>query len=231
MPVDNHAYVNMAAAAVLREAAGAARALSLDGAERWQALADRIFVPVDERTNVILNHEGYVFREGDVASATPEALAGLFAFGYDAGPERERATLRFYLDRVGAYVGYPMLSAPLGAWAARLGDRALSARLYEEGYAEFIEAPWRIANEFSRRFPDQPRAGPLVANVGGFLTGCLYGLTGLALGPGEPAAWPRRPASMPALWDAIEVERVWTRGRPARLVARHGSLAQFEPVA
>jgi protein-glucosylgalactosylhydroxylysine glucosidase len=231
MPVDNHAYVNMAAAVVLREAAGAARALSRDGAERWERLADRVFIPVDERTNVILNHEGYVFREGDVASATPEALAGLFPFGYDAGPERERATLRFYLDRVGAYVGYPMLSAPLGAWAARLGDRTLSARLFEEGYAEFIDEPWRVANEFSRRFPDQARAGPLVANMGGFLTSLLYGLTGLALGPEEPAAWARRPAVMPALWDAIEVERAWARGRPARLVARHGSLARFEPVA
>jgi trehalose/maltose hydrolase-like predicted phosphorylase len=230
-PVDNHAYVNMAAAVALREAAGAARALGQDGAERWQRLADRIFLPVDERTNVILNHEGYVFKEGDVAAATPETLAGLFPFGYDPGPERERATLRFALDHVGAYVGYPMLSAPLGAWAARLGDRALSARLFEEGYAAFIEEPWRLPDEFSHRFPDQARAGPLMANVGGFLTSCLYGLTGLALGPGEPASWARRPAFMPELWDAVEVERAWAHGRPARLVAKHGSPARFEPVA
>lgn len=229
-PVDNHAYVNMAAAVVLREAASAARVLSEAGADEWERLAGRVFLPVDERTNVILNHEGYEFGEGDVAAATPEALAGLFPFGYDPGSERERATLRFYLDRVGAYVGYPMLSAPLGAWAARLGDRALSARLFEEGYAEFIEEPWGVANEFSRRFPDESRAGPLVANMGGFLTACLYGLTSVALGPEEPAAWARRPAVMPSLWDAIEVERVWTCGRPARLVARHGSLARFEPL-
>jgi trehalose/maltose hydrolase-like predicted phosphorylase len=230
-PVDNHAYINMAAAVVLREAARAARHLSVGGAERWEHLADRMFVAVDERTNVILNHEGYVYRENDVAAATPETLVGFFPFTYQPGPERERATLRFYLERIGAYVGYPMLSAPLGAWAARLGDRALSARLFEEGYAEFIEEPFRVTNEFSRRFPDRPRAGPLVANIGGFLTSCLLGLTGIVLGPEEPQAWCRREAVMPSLWEGIEVERIWVRGRPARLVARHGARARIEPLS
>jgi trehalose/maltose hydrolase-like predicted phosphorylase len=230
MPADNHAYVNMAAAVVLREAAQAARRLSMDGAERWERVADRVLIPVDEKTNVVLNHEGYVYREGDVAASTPETLAGFFPFNYDPGREREQATLRFYLDRVGPYVGYPMLSAPLGAWAARLGDRALSSRMFEEGYADFIDEPYRVANEFSRRFPDQPRAGPLVANVGGFLTSCLYGLTGIALGPDDPAAWSRRRAVMPDLWEGIEVGRVWARGRPMRLVATHGASARLEPL-
>jgi len=231
MPVNNHAYVNMAAAVVLREAARAARRLSFERAEGWERLADLLFLPVDEATNVIINHEGYVYREGDVASATPETLVGMFPFTYDPGPIRESATLRFYLDRVSAYVGYPMLSAPLGAWAARLGDRALSTRLFEEGYADFIDEPFRVANEFSRRFPDQTRAGPLLANVGGFLTSCLYGLTGLVLGPEEPKAWARRPATMPDLWDGIEVERVWARGRPVRLTATHGSPMRLEALA
>jgi glycosyl hydrolase family 65 len=226
LPVDNHAYVNMAAAVVLREAAAAARRLGLSEAG-WEGIADRMFVPVDERTNVILNHEGYVYR-GDVASATPSALAGLFPLTYDPGPAREQATLRFYLDRVGPYVGYPMLSAPLGAWAARLGDRELSARFFVEGYSDFVEEPFLVTNEFSRRFPDQVRAGPLMANVGGFLTSLLYGLTGLVLGPDEPASWARRPASMPTLWDGVEVERVWARGRPMRLLATHGSPTRLE---
>ncbi|MFZ0215759.1 MAG: glycoside hydrolase family 65 protein, partial [Candidatus Dormiibacterota bacterium] len=229
-PVDNHAYTNMAAAVVLREAARAGRSLSMPVPERWDRLAETIYLPADERTGVLLNHDGYVFREHDVAAATPETLAGLFPFEFDPGADRERATLRFYLERVGAYVGYPMLSAPLGAWAARLGDRDLSARFFETGYAEFIDEPWRVANEFSPRVPGQVPAGPLVANTGGFLTSCLYGLTGLVLGPGAPDSWAHRPAFMPSLWDAIEVERVWVRGRPMRLVAEHGSRARLEPL-
>lgn len=230
MPVDNHAYVNMASAVVLREAAGAARRLGLPGGERWERLADRLYVPVDPRENVILNHDGYRYR-GDVATSTPEALMGLFPFTYRPGEERERATLRYYLDRVGPYVGYPMLSAPLGAWAARLGDRALSARMFEQGYADFLDEPFRVTNEFGRRFPDEARAGPLMANVGGFLISLLYGLTGLALGSGDVASWARRPATMPELWEGIDVERVWARGRPMRLTADHGARARLEPLA
>ena len=93
-----------------------------------------------------------------------------------------------------------------------------------------MDEPFSVTNEFSRRFPDQLRAGPLMANVGGFLSSCLYGLTGLVLGPDDPGAWARRPAMMPGLWDGIEVERVWARGRPMRLIATHGALTRLEPL-
>jgi trehalose/maltose hydrolase-like predicted phosphorylase len=222
-PFDNNAYVNMAAIVVLGEAVAAARRLDRDdpAAQRWEAIASRMYLPVDHESHVILNHDGYEYR-GDVATSTPEALAGFFPLPYQPDPEVEQATLRFYLERVEPYVGYPMLSAPMGVWAAWLGDRALSARLFEEGYAEFIDGPWRVTNEFSSRFPDRPRAGPLVANVGGFLSSCLYGLPGLVLRAGDPQHWARRPVVMPELWDGVEVDRIWVRGNPARLVARHG---------
>jgi trehalose/maltose hydrolase-like predicted phosphorylase len=228
-PHNNNAYVNMAAAVVAREAAAAARRLGHDGAELWEEIAASMFVPIDPQANVVLNHEGYRCRPGNVADATPEALAGFFPVGYATSPEVEHATLRFYLDHVDPYVGYPMLSAPLGAWAARLGDRELSAKMFEAGYAEFIEEPFWVTNEFSSRFPDRARAGPLVANVGGFLTSLLYGLPGIEADVNEPQSWSRRSVVMPELWEGIEVERVWVRGRPASLRARHGDhRAQIE---
>jgi len=39
---------------------------------------------------------------------------------------------------------------------------------------------------------------------------------------------------LPEGWEAIEVERIWVRGRPARLVARHGddrARIELAPVA
>ena len=51
---------------------------------------------------------------------------------------------------------------------------------------------------------------------------CLYGLTGLLLSPAEPAEWFTRRVVLPTGWDAIEVDRLYVRGRPARLVAREG---------
>jgi hypothetical protein len=88
-------------------------------------------------------------------------------------------------------------------------------------------------NEFSlKRFPDKPRVGPFMANLGGFLMSCLYGLTGLRLSDAEPAEWFIRPVVLPEGWDAIEVKRIYVRGRPARLEARHGAtkaMLQMDP--
>ena len=73
------------------------------------------------------------------------------------------------------------------------------------------------------RFPEQPPAGPFFANIGGFLTGLLFGFTGMCIGPGEPGSWMRRPVVLPAGWKAIEVDRLWVHGRAMRLEASHGS--------
>src|SRR5207247_2235825 len=45
---------------------------------------------------------------------------------------------------------------------------------------------------------------------------------GILAGTGDPQTWPERRVFLPSGWKSIEVERLWIRGRPARLVARHG---------
>jgi len=121
------------------------------------------------------------------------------------------------------YVGSPMLSALYGVWAAWLGDRRRSLELFDEGYSRFVEARFLQTSEYRPdKFPEQPRAAPFVANLSGFLLSLLDGLPGLRLGDGQPSTWPSRAVVLPARWKAIEVERLWVRGRPARLIARHG---------
>ena len=227
-PVDNNAYVNMAAAVVLREAAQAADRLDRPDGCEWRRVADQIFLPM--RGSVVLNHDRFDESEGGVAGATPEALGGIYPFGFQLERAVEEETISFYLDRVEPYLGHPMFSAPLGVFAARIGDRTRSARLFWQGFGEFINKPWWDANEFSLvRHPDKPVVGPFIANLGGFLGSCLFGLTGIVPGPEEPADWARRQVVMPEGWEGIEVERIWVRGRPAHLVARHGDeRAQIE---
>ncbi|HEX6348818.1 MAG TPA: hypothetical protein VF160_05435 [Candidatus Dormibacteraeota bacterium] len=80
-PVDNNAYVNMAAAVALREAAVCAAALGKGAdAEAWWRSADRIQIPMDGE--VILNFEGFDPAQHDVPASTPEALFGLFPMDY-----------------------------------------------------------------------------------------------------------------------------------------------------
>jgi hypothetical protein len=227
-PVDNDAYVNMAAAVVLREAAELADRLGEPTAAAWRTAADRIFLSVDRERGVVRNHDRFTPAEGGVEGAVPEALGGLFPFGFCLDPVLERSTIEFYLGRVEPYLGYPMFNAPLGVFAAWMGDRARSAGLFQAGYGDYINPPFWETDEYSRtRHPARPVVGPFTANLGGFLTSCLFGLTRMFPDGGEPAGWFRGPSAMPELWSGVEVDRLWIRGAPASLSARHGLRAEL----
>jgi hypothetical protein len=218
--VDNNAFVNMAAAVALREAVALAGPLGNVADPRWERLARTIFLRID-RNGVIRNHD--LYRASEEKGETPEAAAGLFPLTFECSAEVERATLEFYLRLADKYVGSPMLSALLGVYAARLGDRERALELFERGYADFVIEPFALTTEYApAAFPEQPVAGPFTANLGGFLTSCLYGLPGVRIGPGEPESWCARPVTLPQGWTELQVDRVWARGRPLRLIARHG---------
>jgi len=227
--VDNNAFVNMAAAVALREAAALAPALGRVADPQWASLASRVFLRIDG-SGVIRNHDHY--RSTEEKGETPEASAGLFPLTFECSAAVERATLEFYLRLADKYVGSPMLSALLGVYAARLGDRKRALELLERGYAEFVIEPFALTTEYAPAvFPEQPVAGPFTANLGGFLTSCLYGFPGIRIVPGEPGDWCARPVVLPQGWSEIHVERVWARGRPLQLNARHGDdRALLEPL-
>jgi len=220
-PHDNVAYVNMAASVVLRHALGCAERLGFARSARWRDIAEHLVVPFDDANRVILDHDDY--DPDDEKGATPAVLAALFPFGYQASPEVVHATTEFYLAMADRYIGSPMLSALYGVWATRVGQRERARDLLEEGYAKFVNDRFMNTHEYRHdRFPEQPVAGPFFANLSGFLLGCMYGYPGIELTAGSPQEWARMPVCTPAGWDGIEIERIWVRGRPARLRAYNG---------
>ncbi len=221
-PVDDDAYTVMAARVVLREAIDAARRTGESVSDDWLAVEAGLKLP-RRADGVIVGHAG--FRRDEEKGATPDPLAGFFPLWFDVEPEAMRATIEFYLDLAPGYIGSPMLSPLYGVWAAWLGDRRRSLRLFEQGYASLIHPRFRQTMEHTiERYPNVAPAGPFAANTGGFLAGLLYGLPGIRIGPGDPpTTWPRRRVVLPAGWRSIEVERAWIRGQPARIVARHGA--------
>jgi trehalose/maltose hydrolase-like predicted phosphorylase len=171
--VSNNAYVNLAAIEFLKGTAEVAGALGHAVDERWRQMAARLVVPFDRRTKVIRNHDGY--RIDEEKGETPEAAAALFPLGHSCEPEVERATFEYYLRLSDRYVGSPMLSSMLGVFASRIGDRRRSLELFERGYADFIADPFTTTLEYGpAAFPDQPRAAPFTANIGGFLTSLIF---------------------------------------------------------
>ena len=220
-PENNNAFLNLGAITVLREAVELAELVTAPPGKRWEEISRKLVVPLDRRSGIIRNYDGH--RASDEKGETPEAAAALFLFGYNTTPRVEEATYRRAIELSAAYVGSPMLSALLGVFAARVGDRERALELFERGYGDFVLEPFAATDEYSPKvFPDQQRAGPFTANLGGFLSALLYGLTGIRIGPGDPVTWCQRPPSLPASWRGIEIDRIWVRGAPARLTARHG---------
>jgi protein-glucosylgalactosylhydroxylysine glucosidase len=222
-PRDNNAFVNMAAGRVLQEAIGFAEALGEVPNRLWGEIADRLVLPSSAR-GYLPNYDGY--RIDQLKAGTPEAAAGIFPVGYRVPESIEAATFRYAVrEQAPRYIGTAMLSAFLPYYAARAGMRARAAELLETGYGDFINEPFLETDEFSRTAPEKPRAGPMFANTGGFLTTLLYGYPGIRLGPGEPDTWAERPVVLPAGWKGIHVERLWMRGEGRGLRAEVGRTA------
>jgi protein-glucosylgalactosylhydroxylysine glucosidase len=220
-PPDNDAFTIMAAIQILRRAIRAAEQIGRTAPPKWTTTADDLYLPV-RSDGVIAAHDG--FRVSEPKGATPSPLAGLFPYDHPASDRERRNTLDFYLQHWAEYVGAPMFPALYTTWAAMAGDRDLSLKLFEEGYAAYDQGRFHQCLEYRPDHPDsQVKAGPFFANLGGMLLGLMLGLTGLVIDDGDPQTWPRRPVVLPKGWTAIEIGRVWVRGRPMRLLARHGA--------
>lgn len=223
--VDNDALTIMASKVVLDQAIATARAVGQEPPEVWARLSEGLSPPM-RADGAIAAHDGY--RITEEKAATPSPLMGLFPYGYPVDPETERKSLAFYLDQWADYVGSPMLAALYGPWAAMAGDRALALKLLDEGYGRYRVGRFEQTLEYRLDKQDGVAAGPFFANIAGFLSGLLFGFTGLRIGEGDPATWPNRAACLPRGWTAVEVDRLWVRGRAMQLRARHGEQAVLE---
>ncbi len=219
-PVDNAAFTNMGAVVVLREAVRVAQTLGLEADPAWTTIAESLHIPM--RGKAVISHDAY--RTDEEKGATPDPLMGLFPFGFPLDADHERATLDIYLGLAQDYIGSPMLSALYGVWAARAGDRSLALKLMEDGYGAFASArfPCRRWSTGPTVFPEQPQAGPFFANIGGFLTGLLFGFRAWNRARKTiPQSWARRQANLAAGWTADRRSTVFgSAATPARLTAR-----------
>jgi protein-glucosylgalactosylhydroxylysine glucosidase len=220
---DNPAFAVMGIKRVMQEALMASAMMNYSAPPEWAAIEAGLELPTNRKTGAIVSYDG--FSGVHEKAATPDPLAGMLLLGHTVDAAVERATLDYFLECSGQYIGSPMLSSLYGVFASWAGKRKLAAKLFDEGYAQFMSGRFMQTLEYRQdKFPEQEPAGPFMANVGGFLIGCLYGLPGLVIGPDGPELWPKRPVVLPEGWEAIEIERIWARGQPARLVARNGDV-------
>jgi len=220
-PPDNDSFTLMTAHDLLGRAIRTGEAIGADIPDAWGKALEKLCLST-RSDGVIASHDG--FRVDEPKGATPSPLAGFFPMDYPASARERKATLDFFLARWRDYVGSPMLPGFYPAWAAMAGDRALALDLFEEGYAAYDAGRFHQCLEYRADHPDcEVPAGPFLANIGAMLMTMLLGLPGLQITGESPQAWAKRPVVLPSGWSSIEVERLWVRGRPMRLVADHGS--------
>jgi len=216
---DNDALSILAAKVMLLRAATAAGQLGESPPDPWRRVAEGLKPPMQD--GVIVMHDGY--RPDEEQGAAPSPLLALFPYWAPVDDETQLKTLSFWLERWQGFVGKPMMPALYATWACWAGARDLALTLLDEGYGRYLYP--RFSQTLEYRLDKEPggtAAGPFFANIGGFLSGLIFGMPGLCIDEGDPAQWPRRPVVLPAGWDAIEVERLWVRGRPMRLMAKQG---------
>jgi trehalose/maltose hydrolase-like predicted phosphorylase len=220
-PPDNDAFTLMAAHDLLDRAIRLGEHYGWDTPASWRDLKQSLYLP-ERSDDVIPTHEG--FHVNEPKGATPSPLAGLFPLDYPMTERQRAATLTFFLARWRDYIGSPMLPAFYPTWAAMSGDRDLALTLFDEGYGDYHFGRFFQCLEYRADHPDsETPAGPFMANIGAMLTGLLFGMTGLRMTEGDPSSWPCRRVSLPQGWTDITVERLWIRGRPMKLIARHGA--------
>jgi len=213
--INNSAYFNAACIRALQEAQWAARHLGYKPSLEWQEVAKKIVLNVNSN-NVLIKHDGYKYQDKEIL--VPDPLLIIFPMNFSLRKEVEQATLHWYLERAGGYAGGAMIPTLMCVHAARLGDRTLTTKFWEEGWKFYWRKPFGQFKEWKGG-----EETVFLTNAGGLLNAVMIGLTGLVIGPGEPKDWCAKKIILPEGWQEIEISQIWVRGRAASLRAKHGA--------
>jgi len=206
---------------VLCEASAMAQRLGYEPPAVWREIGRNLFFPIDADSRVLLKFEGWK-DERELCGMEIAALYEMFPFSI--GPEVDRATIDYYLDRADRYLGMPMFSVHVAAMLARYRGRAAGLAALEKGLLSRVRPPFLQFCECSKEMGrwNSTDVTLFLTDAAGVVHTVLQLMTGLRPNADQPAEWLERPPALPEGWDAIEAERIWVRGHPARLSARHG---------
>jgi trehalose/maltose hydrolase-like predicted phosphorylase len=95
----------------------------------------------------------------------------------------------------------------------------MARQLFDQSWKNIWLEPWGMIREA----PSQDY-GCFLTNFGSVLQTVMLGFTGLRIRQGD---WRAYPAMLPEGWSGIEMDRLWVRGQPKRLIAESGKLAEL----
>jgi len=214
--VNNNSYMNVICRMVLEAAAQCAALVGMRPPDSWTGIARSMVIPIDKTRNVVLPYDdppvGQAYSLGNMAMLTvhdPPLDAQLLRSTYEF-----EKVLR---DKLPPGIGFAVDAE--AATAAFFGDRNEAAKLYRQSWERVLMEPYGMIKEA----PSEDY-GCFLTNFGSLLQTAMVGFTGIRV---THPNWAKYPASLPEGWTRIEIDRVWLKGTPRRLIASNGERAKL----
>jgi trehalose/maltose hydrolase-like predicted phosphorylase len=193
--VDNNAFTNAAAKAVLQHATRAAGILGLPADPDWMLVASNI--PILTMENGVTKEHAAYAGEG-IKQADVNLLA--YPLREVTTPEQIKRDLQYYETRVPQEGTPAMTHAIFSLLYARLGDAENAYRLFKESYQPNLLPPFRVIAE------TKGGTNPYFATgAGGVLQSVLMGFGGLDLS--ETGIRQLKPI-LPPTWSSMKISGV-----------------------
>jgi protein-glucosylgalactosylhydroxylysine glucosidase len=223
--VNNDSYTNILCKLLLLHANRIAQQLGYPSNPHWKNVAENMVIPINKEYQFIEQFEGVTIKD----QMAETALMAIFPYGYTHTQQIGENTIRFLIDH-GLENGlvYPMLSGFLGVFPAWIGDRELSRKYFDEGNLLFFVEPYKMCTEWSSNSPyfKQYADAPItffLTGRGSLMAGLMMGLTKMDIWQENFEDWFSGPIVMPEGWEGVVLEKVYLKGKPARITAIHGA--------
>ncbi|PYV79396.1 MAG: hypothetical protein DMG96_04285 [Acidobacteria bacterium] len=216
--INNDAYVNLICKMALSAAIRCAQMVGESVPSSWTKVRNDLVLPIDKSRNLLLAYDSPPAGSEDSIGATD------FLTVHDAPVSSDllRNTYRYEESLRQAKPGFMIGFAEdaMAATAAFLGEKRRAAELFDESWKSSRLEPFAMIREV----PSQDY-GCFLTNFGSLLQTTMLGFTGVRINEGD---WRKYPASLPTGWSRIEIDRIWVRGEPKRLIAVDDALAKLQ---
>ncbi len=190
--VDNNAWTNAAAKAVLQYATEAAKILNVEADADWMKVA--VNIPILKMDNGVTQEHAAYHGEG-IKQADVNLLAYPLKEITDA--KQVRKDLEYYESRVPNEGTPAMTQAIFTLLYARLGDGEKAAHFFKDAYQPNLNPPFRVIAE------TKGGTNPYFATgAGGILQSLLMGFGGLDI---TPKGIVQIPSKLPAAWKSLTI--------------------------
>ncbi len=224
--INNVSYMNMACKMVLTAAMRCAQMVGAHPPSSWGKIRDAFVLPIDNSKNIVQPYDNppppvsnsYSMGQLDMLTVHDVPIdTGLLrkTHAFEQGVRRERQAA----SPAGSYFSIGFAEAAVSATAAFLGDKQYALELFHRSWKNVWLEPYGMIREA----PSQDY-GCFITNYGSLLQTVMLGFTGLRVCEGD---WRKYPASLPAGWSRIEIDRVFVKGEVKQLVATDGVPARL----